>query len=74
MSAQQWHEVELLCPAWIPTALTATAETFDERDDAFITGEGVFVLSCGHTVAANDYRARLGNQVPGPLTGSHPEP
>jgi hypothetical protein len=58
-------EIELycgVCKAWRPSGVISTWAHF-ERDDPFVTGEGRFILSCGHEVRADNYSARPGAKV-----------
>lgn len=58
-------EIELFCAAcnaWRPSGVISTWEHFT-RDEPFVSAEGRFILSCGHEVRADNYKARPGAKV-----------
>jgi len=58
-------EIELFCDAcnaWRPSGVISTWEHFT-RDEPFVGAEGRFILSCGHEVRADNYKARPGAKV-----------
>jgi hypothetical protein len=58
-------EIELFCDAcnaWRPSGVVSTWEHFT-RDEPFVSADGRFILSCGHEVRADNYKARPGTKV-----------
>ncbi|MGD0980523.1 MAG: hypothetical protein ABR946_03485 [Solirubrobacteraceae bacterium] len=58
-------EIELFCDAcnsWRPSGVISTWEHFTQ-DEPFVSADGRFILSCGHEVRADNYKARAGAKV-----------
>ncbi|HEX2703900.1 MAG TPA: hypothetical protein VHM72_10780 [Solirubrobacteraceae bacterium] len=58
-------EIELFCDgcnAWRPSGVISTWEHFTS-DEPFVSADGRFILSCGHEVTADTYKARPGAKV-----------
>ncbi len=60
-----WRRIEMLCPRcneWLPTEMASKEEQF-ESDEPLFGGQVAFMLPCDHAVSADDYMARLGEEV-----------